>query len=219
MCHNIILSNGNYDHTWRNGAFEPVFLTSGGLMLKASAILPYSSLTLVKPSILPVGLPCASCVWNTSLGRRSVGGGGSPAPFTADFPALPAPAWPPLTSSLSTKCSFVDLFFFLHGPSGIVTSFSCVFFLNSECNIFFLKSVSRCSHIEVPVDFQTRSSPYLLPYFLLAFLDWFPSFRLFHTPSHEHSSSSVSLCSVTGANVQQVDEECGINSGTEEKPG
>uniref|UniRef100_A0A3P8X3F5 Uncharacterized protein n=1 Tax=Cynoglossus semilaevis TaxID=244447 RepID=A0A3P8X3F5_CYNSE len=45
------------------------------------------SLTLVKPSILPVGLPCASCVWNTSLGRRSVGGGGSPAPFTADFPA------------------------------------------------------------------------------------------------------------------------------------
>uniref|UniRef100_A0A3B5MQV8 Uncharacterized protein n=1 Tax=Xiphophorus couchianus TaxID=32473 RepID=A0A3B5MQV8_9TELE len=63
------------------------------------------SLTLVNPSILPVGLPCASCVWNTSLGRKLAGGGGSPAPFTADLPGLP--------------CSFVALFFFFHGPYGI----------------------------------------------------------------------------------------------------
>uniref|UniRef100_A0A3B3CPZ3 Uncharacterized protein n=1 Tax=Oryzias melastigma TaxID=30732 RepID=A0A3B3CPZ3_ORYME len=73
---------------------------------------------LVNPSILPVGLPCASCVWKTSLGRRLAGGGGSPAPFTDDLPRLPAPACPPPTSSCSTKCSLA-LFFFLHGPSGI----------------------------------------------------------------------------------------------------
>lgn len=95
-------------------------LTSGGLILKASAIFPYSSLTLEKPSILPVGLPCASCVWNTSLGLRLAGGGGRPAPFTEDLLAkLPAPACPLPTSSFSTNCSFVDLFFFLHGPNGI----------------------------------------------------------------------------------------------------
>lgn len=94
-------------------------LTSGGLMLNTSAIFAYSSLTLEKPSILPVGLPCASCVWNTSFGRRLAGGGGRPAPFTADLLGLPAPACPPWTSSFSTKCSFVDLFFFLHGPSGM----------------------------------------------------------------------------------------------------
>uniref|UniRef100_A0A3Q2NXF8 Uncharacterized protein n=1 Tax=Fundulus heteroclitus TaxID=8078 RepID=A0A3Q2NXF8_FUNHE len=78
------------------------------------------SLTLVNPSILPVGLPCASCVWNTSLGRRLAGGGGSPAPFTADFPRLPAPACPPLTSSFATRCSFVALFFFFQGPYGML---------------------------------------------------------------------------------------------------
>lgn len=95
-------------------------LTSGGFILNASAILTYSSLTLVNPSILPVGLPCASCVWNTSLGRRLAGGGGSPA--LADLLPVPAPACPPLNSSLSTKCSFVGLVFFLHGPSGIFVS-------------------------------------------------------------------------------------------------
>uniref|UniRef100_A0A3Q1J7D4 Uncharacterized protein n=1 Tax=Anabas testudineus TaxID=64144 RepID=A0A3Q1J7D4_ANATE len=65
------------------------------------------------------------CVWNTSFGRRLAGGGGSPAPFTADLARLPAPASPPLTSSFSTKCSFVDLFFFLHGPSGMFSQRPC----------------------------------------------------------------------------------------------
>lgn len=92
-------------------------------MLNASAILAYSSLTFENPSILPVGLPWASCVWNTSLGRRLAGGGGSPAPFAADLFRVPAPACPPLTSSLSTKCSLVDLFFFLRSPNGILLLF------------------------------------------------------------------------------------------------
>ena len=107
-------------------------LTSGGLILNASAIFAYNSFTLVNPSILPVGLPWASCVWKTSLGRRLAGGGGSPAPFTADLLKLPAPACPPLTSSLSTKCSFVDLFFFLHGPSGIFCGFGSLLDVESK---------------------------------------------------------------------------------------
>uniref|UniRef100_A0A8C5CMX8 Uncharacterized protein n=1 Tax=Gadus morhua TaxID=8049 RepID=A0A8C5CMX8_GADMO len=78
------------------------------------------SLTLLNPSIRPVGLPCASCVWNTSFGRRLAGGGGSPAPLTVDLAGLLPPACPP-TSSFSTNCSFVYLFFFLHGPKGILT--------------------------------------------------------------------------------------------------
>uniref|UniRef100_A0A3B4F6A1 Uncharacterized protein n=1 Tax=Pundamilia nyererei TaxID=303518 RepID=A0A3B4F6A1_9CICH len=63
------------------------------------------------------------CVWKTSLGRRLAGGAGSPAPFTADLLKLPAPVCPPLTTSFSTKCSFVDLFFFFHGPNGIFFSY------------------------------------------------------------------------------------------------
>ena len=53
-------------------------------MLTTSAILAYSSLTLVKPLIRPVGLPWASWVWKTSLGLgysagpgRGGDGGGS----------------------------------------------------------------------------------------------------------------------------------------------
>ena len=53
-------------------------------MLNTSAILAYSSLTLVKPLMRPVGLPWASWVWNTSLGlgysagpARGGDGGGS----------------------------------------------------------------------------------------------------------------------------------------------
>lgn len=99
-------------------------LTSAGIILNASAILAYNSLTLENPSILPVGLPWASCVWKTSLGRRLAGGGGSPAPLAAVLFKVPAPACPPLTSSLSTKCSLVALFFFLHGPNGILLLFS-----------------------------------------------------------------------------------------------
>ncbi|KAL4608281.1 hypothetical protein GN956_G25030, partial [Arapaima gigas] len=83
-----------------------------------------SSLTLVKPSMRPVGLPCASCVWNTNFGRRSAGGGGSPAPLAAVFPGTtpppPPPPPPPPTSSFSTKCELsLDLFFFFLNPSGI----------------------------------------------------------------------------------------------------
>lgn len=102
-------------------------LTSAGVILNASAILTYNSLTLENPSILPVGLPWASCVWNTSLGRWLAGGGGSPAPFAPDLFKVPAPACPPPTSSLSTKCSLVDLVFFLHGSHGILLLFSASF--------------------------------------------------------------------------------------------
>lgn len=45
-------------------------------MWKASAILQYSSLTLVKPWMRPVGLPWASWVWKISRGRGGEGGGG-----------------------------------------------------------------------------------------------------------------------------------------------
>uniref|UniRef100_A0A3B3UWC3 Uncharacterized protein n=1 Tax=Poecilia latipinna TaxID=48699 RepID=A0A3B3UWC3_9TELE len=85
------------------------------------------SLTLVNPSILPVGLPCASCVWNTSLGRKLAGGGGTP-------------ACPPLNSSFSTKCSFVALFFFFHGPYGM--------FLSKPIRMFPLKVLLKLSTVE-----------------------------------------------------------------------
>lgn len=45
-------------------------------MLKTSAILAYSSLTLVNPWIRPVGLPWASWVWKMSLGLGYSGGEG-----------------------------------------------------------------------------------------------------------------------------------------------
>uniref|UniRef100_A0A3Q4H9B0 Uncharacterized protein n=1 Tax=Neolamprologus brichardi TaxID=32507 RepID=A0A3Q4H9B0_NEOBR len=77
------------------------------------------------------------CVWKTSLGRRLAGGAGSPAPFTADLLKLPAPVCPPLTTSFSTKCSFVDLFFFFHGPNGI-------FFPNSGGGPLEVYPVSLC---------------------------------------------------------------------------
>lgn len=192
-------------------------LTSGGLILNASAIFPYSSLTLANPSILPVGLPCASCVWKTSLGRRLAGGGGSPAPFTADLLKLPTPACPPLTSSFSTKCSFVDLFFFLHGPNGI---FLFVLF----CLVVFhrvktQKSPSHCYNIEVPVEFQAQRSccPYLLPSFLLAFLSLFlPSASTFPflTCPPQPRFDFVLRQRLGGVNIQQVGGECGINSVT-----
>lgn len=54
-------------------------VTSEGEMLNTSAILAYSSLTLVNPWMRPVGLPWASWVWKMSLGLGysggSVGGG------------------------------------------------------------------------------------------------------------------------------------------------
>lgn len=45
-------------------------------MLNTSAILAYSSLTLVNPWMRPVGLPCASWVWKMSLGLGYSGGPG-----------------------------------------------------------------------------------------------------------------------------------------------
>ncbi len=96
--------------------FNKLTFTSSGFKWNVSAILPYSSLTFEKPSIRPVGLPCASCVWNTSFGRMLAGGAGSPPPFTADFPT---PACP-LTSSFSTKFELsFDLFFFFLSPKGM----------------------------------------------------------------------------------------------------
>uniref|UniRef100_A0AAY4B7A9 Secreted protein n=1 Tax=Denticeps clupeoides TaxID=299321 RepID=A0AAY4B7A9_9TELE len=57
----------------------------------------------------PVGLPWASCVWKTSLGRRSAGGGGSP------LAAAAAAA-----SSFSTRLEVsLDLLFFLRSPRGM----------------------------------------------------------------------------------------------------
>lgn len=52
------------------------WLTSEGEILKTSAILAYSSFTLVKPWIRPVGLPWASWVWNISFGLWHCGEGG-----------------------------------------------------------------------------------------------------------------------------------------------
>lgn len=54
-------------------------LTSEAEMWNTSAILPYNSLTLVKPWMRPVGLPWASWVWKMSLGlgySAGPGGGG-----------------------------------------------------------------------------------------------------------------------------------------------
>ena len=146
-------------------------LTSGGLILNASAIFAYNSFTLVNPSILPVGLPWASCVWKTSLGRRLAGGGGSPAPFTADLLKLPAPACPPLTSSLSTKCSFVDLFFFLHGPRGIFCVFGSLLDVGKE-----KKSPSRCYNIEVANLLRSKPNRRVVLIYFLLFLKILPSF-------------------------------------------
>lgn len=50
--------------------------TSEGEMLNTSAILAYSSLTLVNPWMRPVGLPWASWVWKMSLGLEYSGGPG-----------------------------------------------------------------------------------------------------------------------------------------------
>uniref|UniRef100_A0A3B3S737 Uncharacterized protein n=1 Tax=Paramormyrops kingsleyae TaxID=1676925 RepID=A0A3B3S737_9TELE len=77
-----------------------------------------SSRTLLKPSMRPVGLPCASCVWKTNRGRRLAGGGGSPAPFAEGLAAeLP-------TSSFSTKLELSrDLLFFFLSPNGILFIF------------------------------------------------------------------------------------------------
>lgn len=44
------------------------WLTSVTSILNASAIAPYNSLTLVKPDIVAVGLPCACWQWNMSFG-------------------------------------------------------------------------------------------------------------------------------------------------------
>lgn len=52
------------------------FSTSEGEMLKTSAILAYSSFTLVNPWMRPVGLPWASWVWKMSLGLGYSGGPG-----------------------------------------------------------------------------------------------------------------------------------------------
>lgn len=110
----VVLPWDTCQNPYPNCEWSP-WLTSTGFKWNASAIFPYSSFTFVNPSILPVGLPWASCVWNTSFGRRLAGGGGSPAPLMADFAACP------LTSSFSTKfeLSFVDFFFFLI-PKGIL---------------------------------------------------------------------------------------------------
>lgn len=51
-----------------------IFGTSEGEMWNTSAILAYSSLTLVNPWMRPVGLPWASWVWNMSLGLGYSGG-------------------------------------------------------------------------------------------------------------------------------------------------
>uniref|UniRef100_A0A8D2JR40 Uncharacterized protein n=1 Tax=Sciurus vulgaris TaxID=55149 RepID=A0A8D2JR40_SCIVU len=63
---------------------------------------------LEKPSTRPVALPCASCVWKTSL-RAGAGGSGR----------LPTPA--PACSPSTSRAVSLDLaFFFPRSPSGIL---------------------------------------------------------------------------------------------------
>lgn len=186
----------SFKHRWA--------LTSGGLILNASAIFAYNSLTLANPSILPVGLPCASCVWNTSLGRRLAGGGGSPAPFTVVLVKVPAPALP---SSLSTKCSFVDLFFFFHGPSGI-------FVVVLVCFSTW-KNPSRCYNIEVANLLSSKPSFSLFTSFSPLFPPSFlPSSFLrtlcLSSPAH---SSGIWLCSSTGSRPSLANYWCEYSTG------
>lgn len=47
---------------------EDINLTVDAGISKQSAIFWYSSLTLLKPDIMPVGLPCANWQWNKSFG-------------------------------------------------------------------------------------------------------------------------------------------------------
>lgn len=97
--------------------------TSAAGSRKASAILLYSSLTLVKPSMRPVGLPWASWVWNTRRGRRAAGGGGkpiwdSPAPLPPRGPGSPTPS-PLRLGSASSFSTRGGAFFLRPSPSGM----------------------------------------------------------------------------------------------------
>ena len=97
--------------------------TSAAGSRKASAILPYSSLTLVNPSMRPVGLPWASWVWNTRRGRRVGGGGGKPiwgppAPPPPRGPGSPTPS-PPRPGSASSFSTRGGAFFRRPSPSGM----------------------------------------------------------------------------------------------------
>ncbi|KAG9329360.1 hypothetical protein JZ751_005517 [Albula glossodonta] len=92
-------------------------------MAKASPILAYSSRTLLKPSMRPVGLPCASWVWKTRRGRRPAGGGGNPctgpAPPSPAPPSNPAAVNPARTGSASSF-STSGAFFLRLRPRGMV---------------------------------------------------------------------------------------------------
>lgn len=81
--------------------------TWAGWMPNASPMRAYSSRALPKPSTRPVGLPCASCVWNCSRDAPADGAGA----------AAGATAAASLSTSLEVS---LDLsFFLLLSPSGI----------------------------------------------------------------------------------------------------
>ena len=75
-------------------------------MLNTSAILAYSSLTLVKPWMRPVGLPWASWVWKMSLGLGYSAGPGSGGDGGGSGGAVGSePSWPGLVGWLWPFCS------------------------------------------------------------------------------------------------------------------
>lgn len=105
------LGNGSFAHNGTRSLPPPhprPGPTSVGEMPNTSAILAYSSRALPKPSTRPVGLPCASCVWNCSREALAAGAGAS----AADGGAV---------ASLSTSLEVsLDLpFFLVPSPRGI----------------------------------------------------------------------------------------------------
>uniref|UniRef100_A0A8C3R497 Uncharacterized protein n=1 Tax=Cyanoderma ruficeps TaxID=181631 RepID=A0A8C3R497_9PASS len=76
-------------------------------MPNAAPIRAYSSRALPKPSTRPVGLPCASCVWNCSRDAPADGAGAAGGAAAA------------ASLSTSLKVSLDLSFFLLLSPSGI----------------------------------------------------------------------------------------------------